>query len=358
MKIFVQGDRYFQPEVVIPRMEKNLEDLMDRIEFDSVKLPYPIDHLELRDGESIPSGMAWDQNLDEDYGSQGVREYYGRNDTLKGLLKDAEILVIHGAALPASVIDEAQKLKLICGMRGGPVNIALDYAKSKGILCCNSPGKNAEAVAEYTVAFILSHIRHIAEGVKGIGEDQYIQRYGDYDVLGYELAGRTIGLVGFGRIAQRLCSILLAFGMKVLAYDPALPEEVIRECGAVPADMETLLKDSDIVSIHARAKEKLITRAQLALMKDSALLVNTARGNLVDYPALYEALKEKRIAGAVLDVLGPEPYEFYRKMNALENVTITPHMAGTSRETVLRGVDMICEDIRNFMTGRDLRYPM
>lgn len=358
MKIFIAGDKYFRPDIMIPRLQQILSDYSGELVFDSIKLPYPIDYIPLSDDYVVPTGMAWDQNMDEDYGTQGVREYYGKNDTLKGMLTDCDILIIHGAALPAAILDEAKKLKLICCMRGGPVNLDLNYAKSKGIRCTNSPGKNAQGVAEYTVALALAHIRHIPSGTEGLSQDRYIQRYGDYDMLGYELEHKKFGLVGFGRIAQRLCRILKGFGCEILAFDPLMEAEKIQELGAVPCNLGTLLEEADIVSLHARSKEKLIGREELARMKPSALLINTARGTLLDYQALRDALREGRIAGAALDVFGTEPYAFYRELSSMPNVTATPHMAGVSRETVARGIEMTGEEIRRFLAGQPLAYSM
>jgi len=358
VKIFIAGDRYFQPEIMIPRLRQILSDYSGQLVFDSVKLPYPIDYIPLSDDYVVPTGMAWDHNMDEDYGTKGVREYYGKNNTLKGMLSDCDILIIHGAALPADILDEAKNLKLICCMRGGPVNLDLSCAKSRGIQCTNSPGKNAQGVAEYTVALALAHIRHIPSGTEGLARDQYIQRYGDYNLLGYELEGKRFGLVGFGRIAQRLCRILKGFGCEVLAFDPFMKGEKIQELGAEPRDLNTLLEEADIVSLHARSKERLIGSEELARMKPSALLINTARGNLLDYRALRDALEAGRIAGAALDVFGTEPYAFYRELSAMPNVTATPHMAGVSRETVARGIEMTGEEIKRFLAGQPLAYSM
>lgn len=358
MKIFIAGDKYFRPDIVIETLKGILKDCGEEFVYDSVELPYPIDHLALTDDYVVPSGMAWDQNMDADYGTQGVREYYGNNATLKGKLGDCDILIIHGAALPKAIIDEARQLKLICCMRGGPVNIDLDYAKSKGIVASNSPGKNAQGVAEYTIGLILSHIRHIPIGNAGLRNYEYIQRFGAYDSLGYELSGKVFGLIGFGNIAQRLTKIANGFDCKVCAYDPFVSPELIREKGAEPVTMEELLKNSDIVSIHARGKSALIGEKELAMMKPSALLVNTARGILVDYVALRKAVENGQISGAAVDVFGPEPFKFYREFTELQNVTTTPHMAGVTRETVLRGITMTGEEILRFVKGEELKYLM
>ncbi len=355
MKIFVAGDKYFRPDLIIDTLKEKLSNCSETIEYDSVYLPYPIGKLTLYDGYVIPSGMAWDQNMDEDYGSQGVREYYGRNDTLKGKLGDCNILIIHGAALPAAVIDEATNLKLICVMRGGPVNVDIAYARSKGIRTTSSPGKNAQAVAEFAVGLLLAHTRQIPTGNEALYKGDYLH-FGVFDTVGYELENKKAGLIGFGNIAQRICKILKGFDCDLCAYDPYVSEDKMREMGVVPVDMDTLLKESDIVSVHARASSPLIGKKELAMMKPSAILLNTARGVLVDYKAAKEALEKNQIGGFAFDVFGDEPYEFYREMLALPNVTATPHIAGASKETVLRGIRMIADEIRHFIEGEPLDY--
>ena len=208
------------------------------------------------------------------------------------------------------------------------------------------------------IGIILSHIRHIPEGKQGIKEDQYIQRFNVYDQLGFELQEKTFGLVGFGRIAQRLCAILSGFGAQVLAYDPFVTAEQMKALNAQPCELMDLLARADVVSVHARSKECLIGAKEFAQMKDDALFVNTARGGLVDYEALYDTLSAGRLSGAVLDVIGTQPFAFYKKMLEMPRVTITPHMAGTTRETVQRGIDMVGEDIRRFIEGEPLLHIM
>ncbi|MCD8148760.1 MAG: hypothetical protein LUE92_04170, partial [Clostridiales bacterium] len=126
----------------------------------------------------------------------------------------------------------------------------MDYAKSKGIVCTNSPGKNAEAVAEYTVGLALAHIRHIPEGNVGFNNAEYIQRYGNYDLLGYELEQKKVGLVGFGQIARRVCRILKGFECEILVYDPFVDADAVEKLGAVPCGLDMLLQQSDVVSLH------------------------------------------------------------------------------------------------------------
>jgi Phosphoglycerate dehydrogenase and related dehydrogenases len=354
MKIFVAGDRYFDPQTVVSGIKDILHD--DAVSYDSVLLPYPVDHIPLDDDTLVPTGMAWDINMDADYGTQGVREYYGANDTLSGKLGNCDILVIHGAALPASIIDQAPRLKLIGCMRGGPVNIAIDHAAAKGIRITNSPGKNAQGVAEFTIGLLLAHIRHIPEGNAGLYEGKYVQRYGSYDVLGWELSGKAFGLIGFGRIGQALAPILRGFGCTVYAYDPYMDRNVAEKAGVIPCSLEDVLRQSDVVSLHARGRERIMNAREFALMKRGAQFVNTSRGTLVDYQALMDALKSGHLGGAALDVFGTEPFRFYRELCALPNVTATPHMAGISRETVQRGIAMIGDEIMRFIKGEELNY--
>ncbi|MCC8189048.1 MAG: oxidoreductase [Planctomycetes bacterium] len=354
MKIFIAGDRYFRPDIVEQGLAGIIAD--PGIAYEGVLLPYPVDHLPLADDTVIPSGMAWDTNADANYGAEGVREYYGDTRALAGRITDAEILVIHGAALPAAVLQEAPALRLIACLRGGPVNIDVRYARERGIRFTNSPGKNAQGVAEFTVGLILSHLRHIPEGVFGIRGGKYIQRFGDYDQTGGELAGKTCGLIGCGAIGRRLAAILQGFGCTVVAYDPNLDPAAMATLGIQPATMAELLAVSDIVSVHARGGDTLLGAREFARMRPGSLFVNTARGKLVDHQALLDGLRRGRPGGAALDVIGGEPFAFYREMAKLPTVTLTPHMAGVSRETVGRGIAMIGEEIRRFLAGQPLRY--
>ncbi len=359
MKIFVAGDNYFIPQVVIDCFKDVLSSHLGSLVFESVKFPFPIDSLYLEDSSVIPTGMAWDNNMDEDYGKNGVREYYGKDDILSGRISDADILIVHGAAVPGFVLKQAKNLKLIGCLRGGPINIDMDTAREKGILVTNTPGKNAQGVAEFTVGLILSHVRNIVSGSRYLAEGRYRPYYYNYDVSGFELQGKKIGLVGFGKISRMLTRILSAFGSKIYAYDPFVEVSAIEESGAVPCSFDELVSGCDIISVHARAKKgapALFSAREFKMMKKSATFVNTARGGLVDYPALYEALTSGDIAGAAIDVFGLEKFQFYRNLINLPNVTATPHIAGSSRETVLRGSEMMAQEVKRFLEGNEILY--
>ena len=168
-----------------------------------------------------------------------------------------------------------------------------------------------------------------------------------------------MGLVGFGAIAQGLAPYLHAFGMRILAFDPYTPPARFAELGATPVDFATLLSESDFVSIHARVTpetQHMINAAALAQMKPGAYLINSARGPLVDYDALYAALVDGTIAGAALDCFASEPPDPDSPLLRLPNVTVTPHLAGNTREAAERGAQMVAEDVARFLTGQPLLH--
>ena len=359
ININVIGDNYFLPELVINQFKAILAPHLERLSFHAQHLPYPIDSLLLEETSVIPTGMAWDNNMNETYGRHGVREYYGSDELLDGKIDEADILIVHGVAVPGFILNQAQHLKLIGCLRGGPVNIDMDTARRRGIQVTNTPGKNAQGVAEFTIGLILAHLRNIVSGSRYFSEGRYRPYYYNYNVSGPELAGKRIGLIGFGKIAQLLTGILQAFGTTVFAFDPYVDPTLIESFGAVPCSFDELIATCDIISVHARAKKgepPMFGAPQFAKMKPTATFVNTARGGLVDYPALYRALVDGQIAGAALDVYGLETFDFYKKLINLENVTATPHIAGSSRETVIRGAIMMAEEVKRFLEEEPLLY--
>ncbi|RIK36534.1 MAG: oxidoreductase, partial [Chloroflexi bacterium] len=178
-----------------------------------------------------------------------------------------------------------------------------------------------------------------------------------YDRTGRELRGQTIGLIGFGAIAQGLAPYLKPFEMRILVHDPYVHPARLIELGVEPVSLATLLRASDIVSIHARVTPEttgMMGAAEFAQMKPGAFFINTARGPLVDYDALYQALASGRLAGAGLDTFAEEPPPPDWPLLKLPNVTLTPHIAGASKESAQRGAEAVAQDIANFVAGRPL----
>jgi len=281
---------------------------------------------------------------------QGITEYWGDSKQLIDNIGDAEILIVHVAPVTAKVIDTGATLKLIGCCRAGPVNVDVAYATKKGIPVIYTPGRNAQGVADLTIGLIIAEAR-------GIARAHAFLKSGVWSVpeLGVELWGKTLGIIGLGNVGS--CVAFRAkngFNMNVLAYDPYVSKERAEELGAELVDLETLLSQSDFVTIHSRAPpdaKPKITAEHIALMKPTAYLINTARGNILDEQALYEALKNDKIAGAALDVYAKEPIDPDNPLLKLDNITLTSHIGGLTREVPLRAAEIIAEDIARFLRG-------
>jgi D-3-phosphoglycerate dehydrogenase len=277
-----------------------------------------------------------------------IHEYAGSDQALMAAIKNADVLLVHLAPVSSSVIEAGKKLNIIGCARGGPVNINVKAATKRRIPVLFTPGRNADAVADYTLGMILAETRNIARGDASLKQGIWRADFYKYDLSGPELSGKTLGLVGIGSVGTKVCARAKAFGMRVLAYDPYVPEEKTQSMGAEAVDLGTLLKQSDFVSIHAPLTSEtkgLIGSKELSQMKRTAYLINTSRGKLVNENALVEALVEKKIAGAALDVFESEPLDPKSPLLRLSNVTITPHIAGASKDVAHRAAQMLADDV-------------
>jgi D-3-phosphoglycerate dehydrogenase len=349
-RILVVGDKFFDPVMVGEELKRKLSAKFD-LEIETIKYDFPVEQFMLDDDTTVPSGMSWD-DPNEEKEPCGVREFYGEPFALMNKLQGVNILIVHGAAVPREVLEQADKLKAVIILRGGPVNIDKAYLEQRGITIYNTNGKNAEGVAEFTIGLLLSALRNIPESSAFLKEGVWKPGYYEYERTGVELYKKTFGLIGYGRIARHLARILKGFQMNVIAYDPFVKKEDYAELDVTPVSLEQLLTESDFVSLHARqdkGAEPILNAKTLTLMKPGAILVNTARGDLIDYLALKEQLVAKRLGGAVLDVYGDEPFAFYNELLALPNVLGTPHIAGGSQETVQRGIKMTIDFLEIFL---------
>jgi len=261
-------------------------------------------------------------------------------------LEAFDIVVVQFAPVSRSFIERARNLKLICVLRTGTENLAVDFATDKGISIMNTPGRNARAVAECTIGLILAEIRNIARSHARLKAGRWDRSFPNSNTIP-QLHGKTVGLVGYGAVGQLVCGYLQAFGSKVIAYDPYFKGD---PAPAKLVSLETLMSTSDIVSIHARLTDQshhLIGREELALMKTTAVLVNTARSALVDEQALIEALRTGKIMGAALDVFDAEPLPADHPLVGLENVTITAHLAGSTIDAFKDSVSLMAGHIAN-----------
>lgn len=270
-------------------------------------------------------------------------------EEIMGIVKEFDGIVVGNEKLNKEIIKNAVKLKIIARHGVGVDNIDLDAATEKGIVVTYTPQANSDSVAEYAIALILNIMRMIPK-LHNITVNGGWNR-----ILGYELMGKTVGIIGFGGIGKRVAKKLGGFDTNILVYDPYVKEEDIRKIGANPATLDELLKTSDIVTLHVALTNEtkhLINREKLKLMKCTAYLINTSRGAVVDEEALYEALKEKWIAGAALDVFEQEPINPTNPLITLENVIVTPHNANFTLEALRRTDLMNAEDLRRFFNGQ------
>ncbi|WP_448591245.1 D-isomer specific 2-hydroxyacid dehydrogenase family protein [Thermoflexus hugenholtzii] len=235
----------------------------------------------------------------------------------------------------------------------GVDNIHLPSATAHGVLVTRvTPWMEREAVAELTVGLLLALLRRIPEAAAAVREGRWMERAA---FVGWELHGKTVGLIGFGNIGSRVGEILAqGFRARVLAYDPNVPPEAIRAAGAEPADLETLLREADILSLHAALTEEnihMLSGEAFAKMKPGVILVNTARGELIDEAALIAALEEGRVAGAALDVMTEEPIPADHPLLRFPNVLIVPHIAAYTRETLRRMGEKVVSDVERVLRG-------
>ncbi|EKT60872.1 2-hydroxyacid dehydrogenase [Providencia sneebia] len=244
-------------------------------------------------------------------------------------LQDVELVITQFAPVNKAVIDKLPNLKFIGVLRGGVENINQEYAKSKGIKVMNTPGRNARSVAEFTVGMILAETRNIARAHDALKDKYWRKDFPNADVIP-EIGGKTIGLVGFGHIAQLVAKFLKGFDANIIFFD----KYVDHIEGYTKIDsLEDLVKKADIISVHARLTpetQNLINDKHFNLMKKTAVIINTARSGLINEHDLLQALKDKRIMGAAIDTFDDEPLKEESAFYLLDNVTITPHMAGST----------------------------
>jgi D-3-phosphoglycerate dehydrogenase len=292
---------------------------------------------------------------------EDVHEAVGDVDQMIEQLSDVNIIVTDYGAVTTRMIEAAPHLKLIACSRGGPVSISIRAASERGIPVVNLPGRNSAAVAEFTLGLMFSQMKRIAECHTDMKRGIWRGDCYRFENAPRELSGQVVGLVGFGDVGQSVARLLRCFGTKVIVHDPFIKSEIVREFQVQSIDLETLLAQSDVVSLHARATAEntaMIGEAQLKIMKPTAHLINTARGTLVDHQALYRALKEKWIAGAALDIYDVEPVQLGHYLLELNNVTFSPHIAGSSRETAIRSADLLAQEVVRFMSNKPVVHPV
>jgi D-3-phosphoglycerate dehydrogenase / 2-oxoglutarate reductase len=303
--------------------------------------------------------LQWpDEPMEHGYavkGMDGLKEYMGDPDQIVDYAGDAEILVTQLAPLSASMMDRLPKLKFVAVSRGGPVNIDMKAARERGILVVNTPGRNASAVAEFTIGAILAETRNITRGHDALRRGEWRGDLYRADLAGQELCEMTVGLIGYGEVGRRVVKLLKAFGCRILVSDPyvQLTAEDLND-GVIQTSLERVLAESDVVSLHPRVTAettKMINKDTLARMKTGSYFINTARGPLVNYADLYDALASNHLRGAMLETFDVEPAPSDSRFLSLPNVTLTPHIAGASVKTVSYAAGLAAEEVRRYLAG-------
>ncbi|RDD70549.1 2-hydroxyacid dehydrogenase [Paracoccus versutus] len=290
-----------------------------------------------------------------------VGEFVGRPEDYFDFLADLDILVTHLAPITADSLDHAPRLKAIAVSRGGPVNIEMAAARARGIPVVNTPGRNASAVAEFTVGSLLAETRNLIRGHMAVASGRFGREFYHYANTGPELCELTVGIVGYGDIGTRVARLLQPFGCGILIYDPfkeLTPEE--KAAGFEKAELDDLMARADVVTLHPRVTPEtkgMISRARIAMMKPGGYIVNTTRGQVLDYGALYDALVSGQLRGAALDTFEPEPPPADWPLLKLPNVTLSPHIAGASRHSALKAATMIAGDIALILDGKPPLHP-
>ncbi len=276
-------------------------------------------------------------------------------DDLAGAIGRYDALVIRSRTqVTRETLANTGALKIIGRAGAGVDNVDLDAATERGILVMNTPGANTMATAEHAISMLMALARRIPFADSTMKEGRWAKK----DIVGVELFDKTLGIIGLGRIGRVVAERLNAFGMKILAHDPFLTCEVARQLNVEPADLDTICAQADMITIHCPINDEtrgLLDARRLGLMKPTALVVNCARGGIVDEDALYDALKEGRIAGAAVDVFATEPLPGESKLRELPNAVLTPHLAATTGEAQEKVARELAEQLRDSLVSGVVR---
>ncbi|MDQ4119235.1 MAG: 2-hydroxyacid dehydrogenase [Actinomycetota bacterium] len=341
MRVLAAGDRFVAPALFAAALRDELADT-------------PLDVAELTGAWPVePFGPVGS-------GSSVVQEASGTEDEMVAALDGARICLTQMAPLTARVLDACPELEMVAVCRGGPVNVDLVAADRAGVAVAQAPGRNAAAAAEFAVGMILAALRRIPFADAELRAGRWRGDLYAYQEAGLELDGAVAGLVGYGAIGRIVARVLTAFGATVLVADPFVDPVTADADGVRPVGLEELLRRSSVVSLHARLTEEtrgMIGAEQLAMLPRGAVLVNTARGGLLDYDALPGALRSGHLGGLAVDVYDVEPPPPGWPLHGFPNVVATPHLAGATRQTAHRAARIAAAEVGRYVRGEPLAHP-
>ena len=265
-------------------------------------------------------------------------------------VKDADLLIVHLCPVTGSLLDNAPRLKAVLSCRGGVENLDVEAATERGIIISNNPAHNANAVAEYTLGLILCETRNICRSHFALKNGQWRKVYPNTASTIRELKDLTVGVVGFGSVGRLVAEKLKALGCRILVSDP-----FCKEAPYCIVPLDELLQESDVVTLHARAKGVIIGERELEMLKPTAVLINTARAHLVDTLALKRSLDRGRPLSVALDVFDTEP-DIPGFLREYDNVTITSHRAGDTVNSYKDAPAFAMDNYLGFLEGKPLRF--
>ncbi|WP_024874994.1 2-hydroxyacid dehydrogenase [Saccharomonospora piscinae] len=335
MRILSAGDEFVGNDLLRAAVRAEVNGSAE-VDFRELSLPWPIE----------PFGPVAE-----------VDEASGTEEQVIEALDGAEVAVTQMAPFTRKVFASAPGLKLVSVCRGGPVNVDLAAATEAGVAVTFAPGRNAAAAAEFAVGLLLAALRRISTSSAELLSGTWRGDYYAYANAGVELDGTTVGLVGYGAIGARVARVLVAFGARVLVADPYADRDAVAADGAELVDLDDLLRRSAAVSLHARLTaetRKLIDADKLALLPPGAVLVNSARGGLLDYAPLAPALHSGRLGAVALDVYDVEPPPADWPLRDAPNVIATPHLAGASKQTADRAARIVAAEVGRYARGETL----
>jgi D-3-phosphoglycerate dehydrogenase / 2-oxoglutarate reductase len=303
--------------------------------------------------------FAWpDEPMHHGYavaGMEGLKEYMGNADQVVDFVGDSEIFITHLAPVSAEMFKRMPNLRFVAVSRGGAVNIDMAAARERNVRVVNTPGRNSSAVAEFTIGAILTETRNIRKSHESLRIGKWRGDLYRTDMTGEELSEMTVGVIGYGHVGTKVVKLLKAFGCRILVSDPYAPlSKADLEDGVEAVSLDRILAESDVVTLHPRVTPettRMMGREAFAAMKRGSYFINTARGPLVDYDALYEALTNGNLRGAAIETFAIEPVPADWPLLKLDNVTLTPHLAGSSVQTVSIAANGIAEEVRRYLTG-------
>ena len=268
-------------------------------------------------------------------------------EKFKELTHDADGIIVGVDKMDQEMLENCPNLKVICKFGVGLDNIDLEYCKNKGICVEKTVGSNAKSVAEHVIALLFAEAKNICTNSNDVKENMWNKP------TGLEVSGKTIGIIGFGMIGKYLAQFANGLGMKVMAYDVfEIKEEIALQCNVQVASFDTIISECDYISLHIPLLENtrhMISTMEFKKMKNSACLLNTARGGIVDEYALYEALVSKEIRAACFDVFEEEPPQKDNKLLKLNNFILTAHTASRTVEAEERTCAMSCNAVVNVL---------